>query len=99
MYFGDTPLDTYSYVNKRAEMMFSLRHIMRAGRFHANLSADVRRQFIEQTFVFDNEGRQRVESKAQQKERGLSSPDELEAICLSVAPLEQWWAQAGRVAT
>ena len=98
VYFGSAPLDTESYAEKRGEMYFGLRRLLREGRFHANLPLAVREQMLEQTYELDNQGRSRVLPKHLQKERGLSSPDELEAIAISVAPLRQWRSQSGQVA-
>ena len=95
--FGSSPLDVDSYANKRTEMYFSLRHLMRDGRFHADLPPGVMEQMIEQTYEWVGEGNMRVLPKHLQKERGLASPDELEAICLSVAPLERWRVQQGAI--
>ena len=95
VYFGSAALENDVYANKRAELYFGLQYRMRTGRFHADLPDKVRQQLIEQTYEYDSEGRQRVLPKHIQKERGLASPDELEAVCLSVAPLERWRAQRG----
>ena len=57
VYFGSTPLDTESYAEKRGEMYFGLRRLLREGRFHANLPLAVREQMLEQTYELDNQGR------------------------------------------
>ena len=95
--FGSAALDTDSYANKRAEMYFSLHYRMRQGRFHADLPETVQQQMIQQVYEEDSQGRFRVEPKGQQQERGLASPDELDAICLACAPLDQWRPQTGQV--
>ena len=95
--FGSAALDRDSYANKRAEIYFGLHHRIRSGRFHADLPEDVHQQMIQQTFEYDAEGRLRVLPKHLQKERGLASPDELDAICVAAAPLERWRPQTGQV--
>ena len=95
VFFGSTALENDVYSNKRGEMYFGLQYRMRTGKFHADLPDKVRQQLIEQTYEYDPEGRQRVLPKHLQKERGLQSPDALEAICLAVAPLERWRVQRG----
>ena len=96
--FGARPMDDDSYQNRRAEIYFGLRHIMRARRFHANLSPDLQEEFIDQTYEWTGEDYMRVLPKREQQARGLKSPDRLEAICLSVAPVERWRRQSGQVA-
>ena len=95
--FGAHPMDDDSYQNRRAEIYFGLRHIMRARRFHANLSPDLQEEFIDQTYEWTGEDYMRVLPKREQRARGLKSPDRLEAICLSVAPVERWRRQSGKI--
>ena len=49
------------------------------------------------TCEWTGEDLMRVLPKREQRERGLKSPDRLESICLSVAPLERWRKQQGNV--
>ena len=95
--FGRAAIDDDSYRNTRAELYFGMQRLLRRGRFHANLPPDLQEEFIEQTYEWVGEDVMMVLPKRLQRERGLRSPDRLESICMSVAPLARWRAQSGQV--
>ncbi len=77
-----SPLNDKEYSNRRAELADEVRKWLRTG------SVDER--FREQTCSIkykapDSKGRLVIEKKEEMKERGLSSPDRFDSLCLSFA--------------
>lgn len=81
--FGATARDERKYANKRAEMWGLARDWMATGTLDADqqLADDL----AGPDYTFDKDNRIQLEKKADMKARGLSSPDDGDAFCLTFA--------------
>jgi hypothetical protein len=81
--FGGRPIDP-GYVNKRAEMWFSLRDWLKEGGVIPN-RVDLRQDLASPVYWFDASNRIQLEPKDDLKKRGLPSPDLGDALALTFA--------------
>jgi hypothetical protein len=86
---AERPKDQTKFKNQRAEMWWNARSLLQPspdGR--QDLLLEVDRQVLSQlagpTYLSDSSGRIQIESKADMKKRGVSSPDRAEAILLAL---------------
>ncbi len=81
--FGATARDERKYANKRAEMWGLARDWLATGTLDADqqLADDL----AGPDYTFDKDNRVQLEKKADMKARGLSSPDDGDAFCLTFA--------------
>ena len=86
---AERPKDQTKFKNQRAEMWWNARSLLQPspdGR--QDLCLEVDRQVLSQlagpTYLSDSSGRIQIESKADMKKRGVSSPDRAEAILLAL---------------
>ena len=86
---AERPKDAMKFKNQRAEMWWNARSLLQPspeGRQDLLLEVDraVLSQLAGPTFFSDSSGRIQIESKADMKKRGVSSPDRAEAILLAL---------------
>ncbi len=85
---AERPKDQAKFKNQRAEMWWNARSLMQPKDGSQDLRLDVDRSVLAQlsspTFKSDSSGRIQIESKADMKRRGVSSPDRAEAILLAL---------------
>jgi hypothetical protein len=86
---SERPKDAMKFKNQRAEMWWNARSLLQPSpEGRQDLALDVDRQVLSQlagpTFFSDSSGRVQIESKADMKKRGVSSPDRAEAILLAL---------------
>jgi len=81
---GSTPQDPSKYFNKRAEMWGLARDYLKAG---AELPDDIelKEELQAPEYGFTPKQQIQIEKKEDMKERGLSSPDVADALCLTFA--------------
>jgi len=82
---GHRPNDEKTYYNKRAEMWGRMREWLKEGAQIPLDDPDLRTGLIGIQYGFDDKDRTRLERKADMKKRGLSSPDEADAIAMTFA--------------
>jgi hypothetical protein len=82
---GHKPNDEKTYYNKRAEMWGRMREWLKEGAQIPRDDPDLRTGLIGLQYGFDDKDRTRLERKADMKKRGLSSPDEADAIAMTFA--------------
>lgn len=73
------------FVNKRAEMWFTVREMLRKGTLNIPDDDVLIGQLSSPKYKFDSKGRYLMERKEDMKKRGLSSPDRADALILSCA--------------
>lgn len=73
------------YSNKRAEMWGELKKALEEGRFQIPDSDSLHADLCGPTYKPDSSGRLLIEKKESIKKRGLRSPDEADALCLTFA--------------
>jgi len=86
---AERPKDQTKFKNQRAEMWWNARSLLQPsaeGRQDIRLEVDraVLAQLAGPTYLSDSSGRIQIESKADMKKRGVSSPDRAEAILLAL---------------
>ena len=85
---AERPKDQTRFKNQRAEMWWNARTLLQPKDGKQDVRLDVDRQVLAQlagpTFKSDSSGRIQIESKADMKRRGVSSPDRAEAILLAL---------------
>jgi len=85
---AERPKDQAKFKNQRAEMWWNGRALVQPKEGSQDLRLDVDRAVLAQlsspTFKSDSSGRIQIESKADMKRRGVSSPDRAEAILLAL---------------
>ena len=85
---AERPKDQTRFKNQRAEMWWNTRTLLQPKDEKQDVRLDVDRQVLAQlagpTFKSDSSGRIQIESKADMKRRGVSSPDRAEAILLAL---------------
>lgn len=73
------------FANRRAEAWWALREALREGLLDLDpADEELSRQLLEVRFFEDSSGRIRIESKDEMKRRGLRSPDEADALVMSL---------------
>lgn len=81
--FGSEAGDSKKYHNKRAEMWGLARDWMPTGALEVD--SDLKQDLIGPEYFFDKDGRIQLEKKEDMKKRGLASPDDGDALCLTFA--------------
>jgi hypothetical protein len=85
---AERPKDQTRFKNQRAEMWWNARQLIQPREGKQEVRLDVDRQVLAQlagpTYKSDSSGRIQIESKADMKRRGVSSPDRAEAILLAL---------------
>jgi hypothetical protein len=81
--FGGKPSDI-SFLNKRAEMWFTMRDWLNSGGAIPNIN-DLKQDLAAPIYWFDTAGKKQLEPKADIKKRGLPSPDLGDALALTFA--------------
>ena len=81
--------DSEKFINQRAEMWWTMRELIQPNEYgdqEISLALDHRTisQLTAPTYRANSSGRLQIESKADMKRRGISSPDRAEAVLLSV---------------
>lgn len=90
------PRDPDRFVNRRAEVFWTLRELLRGGEL--DLDPDDRelaRQLGALRWSLNSRGRIRIESKDDMRARGVASPDRADAVAMSVATSD--WRPAAPV--
>lgn len=82
---GESPLDNEHYVNKRAEMWDSMRTWLREIGCLDPDDRDLAAELMAPEYGYDARERIQLERKEDMKKRGLSSPDEADALALTFA--------------
>ena len=82
---GSTPLDANKYKNKRAEMWGCLHDWLYEGNVEIPDSDSLHADLANIKYKFDSNSRLIMESKEEMKKRGIRSPDEADALCLTFA--------------
>lgn len=82
---GSSPLDTDLYVNKRAEMWGTLKKWLADAPVQIPDSDSLHADLCAVRYKFDSMTRLVIERKEDMKKRGLRSPDEADALCLTFA--------------
>jgi hypothetical protein len=82
---SSTPLDSNKYKNKRAEMWGNLSEWLREGNVQIPDSDTLHADLCNIKYKFDSQGRLLMESKEDMRKRGVRSPDEADALCLTFA--------------
>lgn len=72
------------FANRRAEMWWNLREVVRDGTVRLSIGAKERAQIAGPTYKVDSGGRILIESKEVMKRRGLPSPDRGDGIAMAV---------------
>jgi hypothetical protein len=73
------------FINRRAEMWWTLREAFRDGLIDIDAAdEDLAAQLVAMRFTEDSKGRIQIESKADMKKRGLRSPDDADAVAMSL---------------
>lgn len=85
---AERPKDQTRFKNQRAEMWWNARQLLQPRDNKQDIRLDVDRSVLAQmagpTYESDSSGRIQIESKADMKRRGVSSPDRAEAILLAL---------------
>lgn len=85
---AERPKDQSKFKNQRAEMWWNARSLVQPRDGKQDLFLDVDRSVLAQlsspTYHSDSSGRIQIESKAEMKRRGVSSPDRAEALLLAL---------------
>lgn len=76
--------DADRFGTRRAECWWNLRELVRDGTIALHIDGKVKAQLAGPTWRTDNTGRTVIESKDAMKRRGLASPDQADAISMSV---------------
>lgn len=78
--------DNMVYANARTEQYAYLREMMRAKKINLDILHDERlkKQLLAIKYKFNNKGALHIETKREMRSRGVKSPDELDAVVLSV---------------
>lgn len=82
---GSTPLDARKYVNKRAEMWGLTKLWMQSDPCQIPDDDSLHADLCGIRYSFDSNSRLVMESKDAMKKRGIRSPDEADALCLTFA--------------
>lgn len=82
---GAKPLDNKKYYNKRSEMWGELKQWLREEPCQIPNSDSLHADLCGLKYKFDSNSRLQMESKADAKKRGIRSPDEADALCLTFA--------------
>lgn len=92
---GSKPLDAYRYFNKRAEMWGQLKEWLNDEPCSIPDNDSLHADLCGLKYKFDSNSRLRMESKEDAKKRGVRSPDEADALCLTFAlPLSVFESQS-----
>lgn len=86
--FAGSPDDGRVYLNKRIEMWDRIRIWLEDGGMlpkNCEESNDIEQDLISPEFFYNGKGLKVLESKKDMKERGLQSPDDGDALCLTFA--------------
>ena len=97
---GDAPTDTKAYINKRAEAYWHLRTLLEQSAINLPVNDDLTAQMTAITYEVTSRGKIKIESKEDLLDRGVKSPDELDAVvlaCLPAIPMRQRGARVGVV--
>jgi len=81
--FGERPVKTDRYVNKRAEMWGEMSNWLRGGECELPDNNELHADLISPTYTYDSSGRLKLESKEDMIKRGLRSPDGADALALT----------------
>lgn len=88
---GEAAHEPARFVNRRAEVYWILREMMEDGEVDLDpVDETALAQLGSIKWFTDRNGRIKVESKDEMKERGLPSPDRADAIMMSVCPRTEW---------
>ncbi len=82
---SSSPLDGLKYKNKRAEMWGCVQEWLAEGNVQIPDSDTLHADLCNIKYKFDSHGRLQMESKEDMKRRGVRSPDEADALCLTFA--------------
>lgn len=81
--FGGKARDNKRFTNRSAEMWYYMREWLETGAIPDN--PELSDELTAREYGFDNSGRIQLERKEDMKKRGLSSPDEADALALTFA--------------
>ena len=82
---GSSPLDAKKYSNKRAEMWGECKYWMMDEPCQIPDSDTLHADLCGAKYKFDSNSRLQIEKKEEMKKRGIRSPDESDALCLTFA--------------
>ncbi len=91
---GNKPLDARKYANKRAEMWGNLKQWLEDQPCQIPDSDSLHADMCNPKYSVDSNSRLVIESKQQMKSRGIRSPDECDALCLTFSYPESAIQQA-----
>lgn len=94
---GNKPLNAEKYYNKRAEMWAELKNWLADEPCSIPDNDSLHADLCGLKYKFDSNSRLRLESKEDAKKRGIRSPDEADALCLTFALPSSSYESASRM--